>query len=48
MDWMDLAENRNRLRAVVNAEINCWFSLNEGKFLTRLESVNFSRMTQLH
>jgi hypothetical protein len=44
---MDLAENRNRRRAVVNVKINFWFPLIEGKFLTRLESVSLSRMTLL-
>jgi len=48
MDWMDLAENRNWWRAIVNAGINFWFPLNEGKFLTRIQSVSFSRMTLFH
>jgi len=48
MDWMDLAENRNRWRAIVNSEIDFRFPLNEGNFLTRLESVSFSRMTLFH
>jgi len=25
MDWIDLAQNRDRLRALVNAVMNLWF-----------------------
>jgi len=34
MDWIDLALNRDRWRALVNKLMNIWFSQNAGNFLT--------------
>jgi hypothetical protein len=33
MDWIDLAQNRDRWRALVNAVMNLCFPLNAGNFL---------------
>ena len=34
MDWIDLAQDRNRLRALVNAVLNLRVPSNAGNFLT--------------
>jgi len=34
MDWMELAQDRDRCRALVTAVINLRFTYNEGNFLT--------------
>jgi hypothetical protein len=34
VDWIDMAQDRNRWRALVNAVMNLWVPLNEGNFLT--------------
>ena len=34
VDWIDLAQDRNRWRALVNAVMNLWVSYNAGNFLT--------------
>jgi hypothetical protein len=35
MDWIDLAQDRDRWRALVNTVMNLWVSLNAGKFLSK-------------
>jgi len=34
MDWVGLAQDRGRCRALVNAVMNLWIPYNEGNFLT--------------
>jgi len=48
MDWIDLAQNRERSRSSVKAVINCRFPQNRGNFFTSLEPVSFSARTLLH
>jgi hypothetical protein len=33
-DWIDLAQDRDRCQAVLNAEINFWVTKNAGNFLS--------------
>ena len=47
IDWIDLAQDMDRWRALVNAVLNLQFSQNVGNFLTSSEPVNFSRRTVL-
>jgi hypothetical protein len=47
MDWIDLAQDRKRWRALVNAAMNLRVSLNLVYFLTR-RGVSFLRSIPLH
>jgi hypothetical protein len=48
MDWIDLAQDRDRWRAVVNAIMKLRVAQNAGNFLTDSENVSFSERTLLH
>ena len=48
MDWIDLAQDKHRWRALVNAVMNLRFPSNAGNVLSSLGRVNFSGRTLLH
>jgi hypothetical protein len=48
MEWIDLAQDRVQIRALVNMVLNLQVSYNAGKFLSSCTTGGFSRRAYLH
>jgi hypothetical protein len=48
MDWIDLAQDRSKCRALVNVVINHWVASNAGELLNVYTTGGHSSSAQLH
>jgi hypothetical protein len=48
MDWIDMAEDKDQWRALMNTLMNLWVPLNVGKFLSSCTTGGLSRRARLH
>jgi len=48
MYWIDLGQNRNKYRVLMNMAIKLWVPLNVEKFLTSCRTIMFLRRILLH
>jgi hypothetical protein len=48
MNWIELAQDRDKLWVLVNVVMNIRVPQNAGNFLTNYKPVSFSRRTLLH
>jgi hypothetical protein len=48
MGWIDLAQNRDQWRELVNTVMNIRVPQNAGKFLSSCKTGGFSRRAQVH
>jgi hypothetical protein len=48
VDWIGLAQDRNRCRALVNSVLNLWVPKNDEKLSSALTSLGSSSGAQLH
>jgi hypothetical protein len=48
MDWIDLAQDIDQWRALVNTVMNLWVPQNIKKFLSSCATGGFSRRPQIH
>jgi hypothetical protein len=48
MDWIELAQDRGRLRVLLHEVMNLRVQRSAGNFLTGSKPVSFSRRTLLH